>query len=207
MYFSTEPQKGFKKSSIRTQMDKATGTTTLLPAVGLSASESNKIGFQPNGRYILGDKRPEDKNTVIFPLIYQSTSQSKTDAVRLGKPGLTVATSRDVDEDITPWGGYTADDPKAKALSKAPKTSMQGSGNVRFSDMVKDTIDKHGVKWAFDFYVKKHGLPPRQFQIFAGLTAKPPAKPKQPPVQAPAVKEPEKKSWWQKLRGKLPFEE
>jgi len=84
---------------------------------------------------------------------------------------------------------------------------MQGSGNVRFSDMVKDTIDKHGVKWAFDFYVKKHGLPPRQFQIFAGLTAKPPAKPKQPPVQAPVAKEPEKKSWWQKLRGKLPFEE
>jgi hypothetical protein len=98
IYVSFEPQKGFKTSSIRTQKDKATGTTTLLPAISLSPGEANKVGLKPNARYILGDKNTQDANIDFFPLIYQSTSQSKTDAVRLGKPGLTVATSRDTDE-------------------------------------------------------------------------------------------------------------
>lgn len=75
----------------------------------------------------------------------------------------------EMDESITPWGGYTSDDKKKNALAKAPKSSMQGSTAVKFSDMVKDTIDTHGVKWAFEYYVLKHGLPPRQFRIFAGI--------------------------------------
>lgn len=54
-------------------------------------------------------------------------------------------------------------------LAKAPKSSMQGSKEFTFSQKVQDTINTHGVKWAFDYYVKKHGLPPRQFKIFAGL--------------------------------------
>lgn len=83
-----------------------------------------------------------------------------------------------IEEDMTPWGGYTPDDKKANALKKAPKSSMHGSTEVPFDQMVKDTIDQHGVKWAFDFYVRKHGLPPKQFQIYAGLTANPPAAPK-----------------------------
>jgi hypothetical protein len=114
---------------------------------------------------------------LLFPLTLHSICQSSTDTYKLGKQGLTVATERgsevDVEETITPWGGYSKNDPKANALSKAPKTSMQGSGDVRFSDMVQDTINKHGVKWAFDYYVKKHGLPPRQFQLFAGLNTTP----------------------------------
>lgn len=206
VYISTEPQKGFKTSSIRTQKDKATGTTTLLPAVSLSPSEANKVGLKPNGRYILGDKIPEDNNTDFFPLIYQSTSQSKTDTVRLGKPGLTVATSRAVDEAITPWGGYTPDDKKANALSKAPKSTMHGKGDVRFSDMVKDAIETHGLSWAFDYYVKKHGLPPKQFQIFAGLTTKAKAaEPKKPDWTDPSTNrtQPKKKSWWQSLLSKM----
>lgn len=209
IYLSTEPQSGFKKSAIRTQSDKATGTTTLLPSASMSPGESNSVGFQPNGRYILGAKDVIDNDTVAFPLIYQSTSQSKTDTVRLGKPGLTVATSREIDEVYAgPWKG---DEQK---IVKSPKTSMQGVGNVRFSDMVKDTINTHGLKWAFDFYVNKHGLPPRQFQIFAGLTV---GSPKTNSSEKPAIqrqladpvvkKEPEKQSWWKKLRGKLPFEE
>lgn len=54
-------------------------------------------------------------------------------------------------------------------LAKAPKSSMQGDKTYTFSQKVQDTINTHGVKWAFDYYVKKHGLPPRQFKIFAGL--------------------------------------
>lgn len=74
-----------------------------------------------------------------------------------------------IKEKITPWGGYTSDDPKANALAKSPKSTMNGTEKIPFSQMVQDTINTHGVKWAFEYYVKKHGLPPRQFKIFAGL--------------------------------------
>ena len=113
--------------------------------------------------------------------------------------------SKFVDEDITPWGGYTKDHKKANALSKAPKSSMQGSNDIRFSDLVKDTIDTHGLKWAFEFYVIKHGLPPKQFQIFAGLTPNLPAKPrvKDDWTDPSRTKRPEKKTWWSKLFSKF----
>lgn len=166
---STEPMPGGKKTHIRNQKHKMTATTTGLPAVTLSPKESNEVGLQPNGRYLLGDKDPIDDNTAMFPLIYQSTVQGSGDMVKLGKPGLTVAHNRDVDEAITPWGGYTADDKKANALAKAPKSSMSGSTDVPFSTMVQDTIKEHGLKWAFNYYVIKNGLPPRHFKIYAGL--------------------------------------
>jgi len=114
------------------------------------------------------------------------------------------------DEAITPWGGYTADDPKANALAKAPKSAMQGKGDIRFSELVQDSIKAHGLKWSFNEYVIKHGLPPRQFQIFAGLATKPKAvEPAKPDWSDPstATKPAAPQSWWQKLRGKLPFEE
>lgn len=72
-------------------------------------------------------------------------------------------------EAITPWGGYTDDDKKANALAKAPKSSMQGSTDIPFSTMVQDSIKQHGLKWAFNYYVLKNGLPPRHFKIYAGL--------------------------------------
>jgi len=102
-----------------------------------------------------------------------------------------------------PWQG------DAEKREKAPKTSMQGAKDVRFSELVKDTIDQHGVKWAFNYYVKKHGLSPRQFQIYAGLTADKPKKdaPKADWTDPSKAKRPETQTWWQKLRGKLPFEE
>lgn len=118
------------------------------------------------------------------------------------------------DEALDPWHGYTPDDKKANALSKSPKTSMQGTSEMPFDQMVKDTIKTHGLKWAFDYYVRKHGLPPRQFQIFAGLTVKPKNLKQTTPDKAPepygAVKnpiKPEKKGWWKQLRDKMPFEE
>lgn len=201
LYLSTEPQKGFKKTHIRNQKSKITGETSLLPMVSMSANEANSLKLQPNGRYILGDKDVIDNNTVAFPLIYQSTVQGKGDLMKLGRPGLTVAHERDLDEEYR--GVWQGD---AEKLAKAPKSSMQGADGVSFSQIVQDTIREHGVKWAFDYYVKKHGLPPRQFQIFAGLTAnKPKAVPQPAPKEEP--KAPEKQSWWKKLRGKLPFEE
>lgn len=95
LIFSTQPQQGLKSSHIRTQASKVTSGTTKLPMISMSPGESNKMGLQPNGRYILGDKIPVDDNTAMFPLIYQGTVQGKGDMMKMGKPGLTVAHSRD----------------------------------------------------------------------------------------------------------------
>jgi hypothetical protein len=210
LLLSLVPQDGYKRSHIRNQKNKITGTTTKLPMIPMSAADVNEAGLEPNARYTLGSKEALDDNVSIFPLIKQGKTQSKTDAVRLGQPGLTVASSRDVAEDIDPWHGYTPDDKKANALAKSPKTTMQGNNTVPFDQMVKDTVKTHGLKWAFDYYVRKNGLPPRQFQIFAGLTVKPKGDktPKASPAPvAPKPEEAKKKSMWQRFKDKLPFEE
>lgn len=110
-----------------------------------------------------------------------------------------------------PWHGDPA------KLAKAPKSTMQGKEHIKLSDLVQDSINVHGLKHSFEYYVKKHGMPPRHFQIYAGLVADPRKKEFQPPPtqkspeppkQKPAAEKPAgKESWWNKLRGKLPFEE
>ena len=104
---------------------------------------------------------------------------------------------------IDPWQG------NPKKLAKSPKSSMEGSDASTFDEMVKDTIETHGVKWAFDYYVKKHGLSPRQFAIYAGLNANPVAKDKVKGdwTDPSMTTKPKNQGWWAKLRGKLPFEE
>lgn len=199
----------------------------------ISAAEAQSQKLVPNGRYTLGSKDEIDSETWMFDIHFQGVVASTADKLRLREPGFTVASNRDgVEEDC--WDGYQQYGIKDKGgeevpncvpdtneaymgphhgdpdkLAKAPKSSMQGKEHVRFSELVQDAINTHGVKWAFDYYVNKHGLPPRQFQIFAGLTAnKPKADPR--PTPAPAQKPatpPVKQSWWKKLRGKLPFEE
>lgn len=76
---------------------------------------------------------------------------------------------KSVDEAMTRWGGYTKDDKKASALDKAPKGTMTGSKMNRFKELVQDTVKTQGLDWAYDYYVKKHGLPTRHFEIFAGV--------------------------------------
>ncbi len=43
---------------------------------------------------------------------------------------------------------------------------MSGKGNIRFSELVQDTIVEHGLAWAAAYYSAK-GLPLWQFLIFA----------------------------------------
>ncbi len=161
---SMAPQDGFKKTHIRNQKHTMTATTTGLPVVTLSAKESNALGLQPNGRYMLGDKDPIDDNTSMFPLIYQGTVQGSGDKMRMGKPGLTVAHSREINELYQgPWQG----DPEKYA--KAPKGTMMGSVDNTLSAKVQDSVKTHGVKWAFNYYVKKNGMPPRHFLIYSGI--------------------------------------
>jgi len=164
LLLSLVPQNGFKKTHIRNQKHKMTATTTALPVVSLSPKESNALGLQPNGRYVLGSKDPIDDNTAMFPLIFQGVVQGKGDLMRMGKPGLTVAHTRELDELYQgPWQG----DPEKYA--KAPKSTTMGGNGVTLGDLVKDSIKVHGLKWAFNYYVKKHGMPPRHFKIYAGL--------------------------------------
>lgn len=211
MNYSLQPQQGYKKTVIRTPEHSRTAGAALLPVTTMSPSEANKIGLRANSRYTLGPRLELDADNGIYGFELQWHSRvEKGIPVPLKEPSITVSESeKSVEEDITPWGGYTPDDKKANALAKAPKSTMQGKGDVRFSDMVKDTIETHGLPWAFDYYVKKHGLPPKQFQIFAGLTTKAKAaEPKKPDWTDPSKSNrPKPQSWWQKLRGKLPFEE
>ena len=118
IYVSTEPQVGFKKTHIRNQKHKMTSTTIGLPMVGLSAEEANKLGLQPNGRYLLGSKDPVDNDTAAFPLIFQGVVQGKGDIVKMGKPGLTVAHNREVNE--TCWKNYKQIGMKVKGGKKVP---------------------------------------------------------------------------------------
>ena len=46
------------------------------------------------------------------------------------------------------------------------RDNMTGKGNIRFSTLVADTIEAHGLAWAAAYYAKK-GLPLWQFLIFA----------------------------------------
>jgi len=50
------------------------------------------------------------------------------------------------------------------------KQTMMGSPKFPFSAMVQDTIAKHGVEWAFNYYVVKNDLPIWQWQVFSGQT-------------------------------------
>lgn len=86
---SYDPGQGLKNSHLRTP--EGGGGATRLPTISLTSKESNAAGLQPNGRYVLGDKTQVDDNTSTFPLIFQGISQSPSDKMRLGKPGLIVA--------------------------------------------------------------------------------------------------------------------
>lgn len=96
LIISTEPQSGFKLSHNKPTRSGNIG----LPVISLTAAQSNAANLQPNGRYVLGSKDVIDDNTSMFPLIFQSITQSSSDKVRLNQPGLTVASSeRSVSEE------------------------------------------------------------------------------------------------------------
>lgn len=66
-----------------------------LPSMTLSGKQAAEAGLRANGRYILGDTRKRKDGTLLFPLIYQSTVQSRSDKVHMSKPGITIAAPRE----------------------------------------------------------------------------------------------------------------
>lgn len=43
---------------------------------------------------------------------------------------------------------------------------MKGSITVPFSELFRDTISTHGVVWAFQYYVRKHGMSEWEFMFW-----------------------------------------
>lgn len=87
LLMSLEPQAGFRKTHIR--------QSNLQQSSPMSAEESNSIGLQPNGRYLLGTRIAVDSNTVEFPLIFQGIVHDPREREHLPGPGFTVAHPRE----------------------------------------------------------------------------------------------------------------
>jgi len=165
LLFSSEPQPGFKRSV------KRHGEKYSFQSITLSPGEANAAGLVPHARYTLGPAEELAPGVQMFPILFQGTAAHSGDKLRMGSPGFTAATERqdDLEEKLDPWLGYTKDDKKAGALAKAPKSNFNGTPEHPLSELIQDTINTHGVKWAFEYYCIKHGLPPRQFRILSGI--------------------------------------
>ena len=166
LYFSVNPQKDLKRSSIRTQKDKITNGTTKLPAITLSKKEAIAAKLSANGRYVLGSQDKSGDDTYLFPLIYQSTVQGRGDMMRLNRPGLTVATSRETDESsISELSNNKLGQYKKAASADASAADKRGDfekGNKRFKGIVKATNkqfanDKKSVSEANGDKVEAYG--------------------------------------------------
>ena len=70
--FSLEPQKGFKKTDIRTQEHRRSQNATLLPVMGLSPKAANAVGLDGNSRYKLGKKLDAGDDVIAYQLIWDS---------------------------------------------------------------------------------------------------------------------------------------
>lgn len=69
---STEPQKGFKKTVIRTPEHSRTAGAALLPVMGISPSEANSVGLDGNSRYTLGPQQDMGNDVYAYDLIWHS---------------------------------------------------------------------------------------------------------------------------------------
>lgn len=47
---------------------------------------------------------------------------------------------------------------------------MQGKGNIRFSDLFKDTAETHGIEFAYNYYVRKHNMAYWEFRFWLNST-------------------------------------
>lgn len=118
---------GFKRSHIRTQKSRVTSDSNLLPTISMSPKEAIDAGLKAHGRYILGDTSTDAQGNLSFPLIYQSTVQTKSDMMRLSKPGLTVAMERGA-------SGEGISEEKEKFGTKDKRASRKGSRPGRAKD-------------------------------------------------------------------------
>lgn len=50
------------------------------------------------------------------------------------------------------------------------ETKMHGNQNVRFSELFADTVATHGSEWAYNYYVRKHGMEYWEFRFWLTVT-------------------------------------
>jgi hypothetical protein len=72
LVFSREPQKGFKKTVIRTPEHNRSQGAALLPVMGISPGEANKAGLDGNSRYTLGPKEDLGDGVEAYSLDWDS---------------------------------------------------------------------------------------------------------------------------------------
>lgn len=46
---------------------------------------------------------------------------------------------------------------------------MKGSQQIRFSALMADTVNTHGLMWAYEYYCKKHGMAFWEFCFWNGI--------------------------------------
>jgi hypothetical protein len=168
LLISLEPQPELKKSHIRTQKEKQKEGTTNLPCISLSAKESNDAGLRANGRYALGGNQNPGEDIMIYPLIFQSTVLDKGDRHKLGEPGLTVATSREMEEGVvneiskSTLGSYI----KKASADVADRSNMAGwkagTQNSKYNtsdESPKETQRHAGIGRAVDKLSKSKQMP------------------------------------------------
>lgn len=133
LVISADKDQGFKTTYLgRSKEDAAIS----LPSMTLSPAEAQAAGLKAHGRYMLGDTNKNPDGSLSFPLIYQSTVQSKSDKLRMSRPGLTVAMPRSkagesIEEEITVPG--TAPDPNSPEGKKQAAKMMQGLNTLKSS--------------------------------------------------------------------------
>ena len=152
-----------KHPQLKTSHNRAHGESSL-PCLGLTAKEANAAGLQANGRYVLGANQNPGEDIMIFPLIYQSTVQDKNEKQRLGKPGLTVATSREPVNEISKstLGSYI----KKASADVADRSNMAGwkagTQNSKYNtsdESPKETQRHAGIGRAVDKLSKSKQMP------------------------------------------------
>jgi hypothetical protein len=94
LIYSLEPNDDLKLKKSTPRSSK-----TNLPGIPVSASLANKFNLIAHARYTFDPRIEYGNGVYIFPLVYDSSAESKTDRKYLKEPGFTVGTSdRSVDE-------------------------------------------------------------------------------------------------------------
>jgi hypothetical protein len=83
---------GFVRMTNRLRGGKYEETSIPVYGFNLPTMTADKLGLQLNGRYSV-EPRIADEEGTKFDIVYDSTTQSARDKVRMGVPGFTVGAS------------------------------------------------------------------------------------------------------------------
>ena len=138
-----DPEKlaGYHKVSIRLRNKGETGTVFF--KVRLSSAETSTADLIHNGRYVVGKPTKDDNGDMHFPLMFDSVVMASNENVKMGIPGLTVATPRRMQE------GKLADkDWDGDGKLETPEQEYLGSRDKAIKEKMKKDIKKESFSGA-----------------------------------------------------------